>query len=348
MDNQFILNILISLIIGISISYYYLQQFNIKFIFYSFIIFSICFIIFHYLGPKDIESFHSSEEEHCDCPNNDESNGESSGEMNGESSGEMNGESSGEMNGESSGEMNGESSGEMNDESSGEMNDESLGEMNDESLGEMSDENYNQEELLNNQEEYIRQSIEEEEIEEEDNNDSLKKKLAKEKLMSSHHLFHKAISGNNNQFNPGLGVGISPVNIYINGTDVDVDKFKNRKGKYKKNMNKNNNLDSNDCSNNYYKEASRIYNNCDWIKDKKDWCNESYNYDKNCGSTNNLLPCSKVPVTNIPQTLNNLVNTKKTIEKGEPCPLEINKPWSNFKTGDDKEKNEIIPEGFNL
>ena len=214
MDKQLILNVLISLIIGISVSYYYLQQFNVKFIFYSFVIFLISFIILHSLGPKDIdvESFFNAEE----------MNGESLAEMNGESSVEMNGESSVEMNGESLSEMNGESSSEMNGESSSEMNGESSAEMNGESLAE---EEYNQEEILNNQEEYIRQSIEEEEIEEEDNNDSLKKKLAKGKMMSSHHLFHKAISGDNNQFNPGIGVGISPVNIYINGTEVD--KFKN-------------------------------------------------------------------------------------------------------------------------
>ena len=195
--------------------------------------------------------------------------------------------------------------------------------------------------MLNNQEEYIRQSIEEEEIEEEDNNDSLKKNLAKAKLLSNHGLFDKPLSGNNNQINPGIGVGISPVNIYINGTEVD--KFKNGKKKPKEKE-----PEPNNCSNNYFKQASRIYNNCDWIKDKKDWCNESYNYDKNCGLTSDLLPCSKVPVTNIPQTLNNLVNSKKTIENGEPCPLEINKPWSNFKTGDSKEKDEIVPDGFNL
>ena len=215
--------------------------------------------------------------------------------------------------------------------------------MNGEMNGEMTSEEYNQEEMLNNQEEYIKQSIEEEEVEEEDNNDSLKKKIAKGKIMSNHHLFNKAMSGDNNQFNPGIGIGVSPVNIYINGTEVD--KFKNGKDKKKP---KEKEPEQNNCSDNYFKKASRIYNNCDWIKDKKDWCNESYNYDKNCGKTNDLLPCSKVPVTNIPQTLNNLVNSKKTIENGEPCPLEINTPWSNYKTGDSKEKDEIIPDGFNL
>ncbi len=102
------------------------------------------------------------------------------------------------------------------------------------------------------------------------------------------------------------------------------------------------------CDDNYFKNASRIYNNCDWIKDKKEWCEGTYNYDNNCNMENNLLPCNKTEATRIPQTLNNLINSKKTIKNSEPCPLDVNKPWSIYKTGDDKEDNKIIPEGFNL
>ena len=212
---------------------------------------------------------------------------------------------------------------------------------------EMSEElNQEQEDILNQQEEYIRNVIDEEMIEEEDNNDIDKKKVAAKKLLSdSSNILSKTITGNNNQINPGIGVGISPVNIYINGTEVDVDKFKNHKGKKSEKREK----IREKIEDNYYKKPSRIYNNCDWAYDKDEWCDGTYNYDKNkCGSNNNLLPCETPKVNKIPQTLNNLINTKKNNNKSEPCPLDVNKPWSIYKTGDDKESNNIIPEGFNL
>lgn len=318
MENQLVLNILISLIIGVSISYYYLQKINTKFFTYSITIFSLSFVIFYCLGPKNtIESFHNDEE--CPPCNNHTNNEDNElGEDN-------------TTNEENYLSQNSEESSALNEESSV-LNEES---------DILNEEEYNQEELLNTQEEYIKNVIDEEEIEEEDNNDELKKKIAKKKMLESN-LFNKVISGNNNQFNPGIGVGISPVNIYINGDQVEVDKFKNNKEKSHKNKENN----SEKCDDNYFKKASRIYNNCDWIKDKKDWCDGTYNYDKNCNN-NNLLPTQKTEVTKIPQTLNNLVNTKKTDKNSEPCPLDTNKPWSIYKTGDDKE-NEIIPEGFNL
>ena len=320
MENQLILNILISLIIGVSISYFYLQKLNSKFALYSTIIFLSSFIILYCLGPQsNIESFHNSEEEHCDCPTDKVNNEENS-----------NLDEENKYLNEENYNMN-----EENMDLSEENN--NLNQENDEE----NDEEYDQEEILYNQEEYIRNSIEEEEIEEEDNNDELKKKIAKKNILENK-LFNKAISGNNNQFNPGIGVGISPVNIYINGNEVDVDKFKNNKEKSKKSDNKEK------CDDNYFKKATRIYNNCDWIKDKKEWCDGTYNYDNNCGENANLLPCNKTEVTKIPQSLNNLINSKKTTKNSEPCPLDTNKPWSIYKTGDDKENNEIIPEGFNL
>jgi len=330
MDNQILLNVLISLIIGISISYYYLRKFNYKFLFYSIVIFLFVFIILYYLGPKKntyIESF--SSEENCNCPDDEKNNNSNDGENN---DGENN--DSGNNDGENNDSENNDSENMNYDESEENILNE-----------ENTQEEFNQEELLNNQEEYIKQSIEEE-VEEEDNHDLLKK-IAKKKVLDNH-LLNKGLGmgGSNNQFNPGIGVGISPVNIYINGDETSVDKFKNKKIKKNNQPIQNNEINDGACSDNYFKQASRIYNNCDWAQDKKQWCNDTYNYDKNCGAMNDLLPCKKNPVTNIPQTLNNLVNTKKTIKNGEPCPLEINQPWSNYKTGDDKETNEIA--GFNL
>lgn len=317
MVNQLYLNILISLIIGFSISYYYLQKINLKFLFYSVILFLISYVILHCLGPKNtIESFHN--EENKDEENKDEEGIDIDNELNNE----------------------------MNDEL---FNEEDFQE---ENIQEM--EETNQIEEIENQEEFIRNAIEEEELEE-DINEELKneeeednsidnKKIVKNKLLQQN-LFNKAISGNNNQFNPGIGIGVSPVNIYINGEKVGVDKFKNNKEKSNKNHDDN---DLNKCEDNYYKKASRIHNNSDWVYDKKEWCDDTYNYDKKCGSDNNLLPCAQPEVNKIPQTLNNLINTKKNDKNSEPCPLDVNKPWSIYKTGDDKEKNEIIPEGFNL
>jgi hypothetical protein len=317
MENQLILNILISLIIGVSIAYFYLQKINSKFALYSTIIFLSSFIILYCLGPQsNMESFHNLDEENS---NFDEENSNSS---------EENANLSEENINLSEESMN------LSEESMN-LSEESM------NLSEENDEEFNQEEILYNQEEHIRNSIEEEEIEEEDNNDNLKKKIAKKNIVENK-LFNKTISGNNNQFNPGIGVGISPVNIYINGNEVDVDKFKNNKEKSKKSDNKEK------CDNNYFKKATRIYNNCDWVKDKKEWCDGTYNYDNNCGKNDNLLPCNKTEVTKIPQSLNNLINSKKTTKNSEPCPLDTNKPWSIYKTGDDKENNEIIPEGFNL
>ena len=320
MVNQLYLNILISLIIGFSISYYYLQKINLKFLFYSVILFLISYVILHCLGPKNtIESFNNEESIEIDN------------------------------------ELNDKLKNKINDEL---KNEEDFQEENNQEMEEV-----NQMEEIENQEEYIRNAIEEEELEEEtfkelkdkelkdeelkneeEDNSIDKEKIVKNKLLQQN-LFNKAISGNNNQFNPGIGIGVSPVNIYINGEKVGVDKFKNNKEKSNKNHDDN---DLNKCEDNYYKKASRIHNNSDWVYDKKEWCDDTYNYDKKCGSDNNLLPCAQPEVNKIPQTLNNLINTKKNDKNSEPCPLDVNKPWSIYKTGDDKEKNEIIPEGFNL
>ena len=216
----------------------------------------------------------------------------------------------------------------------------------DEEFMKMPSEEDNQEEELNQQEEHIRKSIEEEPEEE-------KEEKPKRKPLENNNFLRKIFSGNNNQINPGIGIGVSPVNIYINGDKTSVDKFgNNNKGK----TNPSNQPQNNDCSkcnnnDNYFKKASRIHNNSDWIYDKPQWCsndsnNEKYNYDKD----DYLLPNSetKKKINKIPQTLSESVNSKKPKNNSEPCPLDINKSWSNYKTGDDKESGEILPEGFNL
>ena len=305
MENQIYLNILISLILSTSISYFYLRKINVTFLIYVITIFLISFTIFYLLGPQNnhVESFNNIQEKFFD-DNQEELNTDE--------------------------ELLGNSSEEYNQEETYQEE-------------ERNQQESNQEEELNQQEEHIRKSIEEEEELEEEIEEKPERKS-----LENNNFLRKIFSGNHNQINPGIGIGVSPVNIYINGDKTSVDKFGNNKGK--------SNQPPNDCSkctnnDNYFKKASRIYNNSDWIYDKPQWCsndnnNEKYNYDKN----DYLLPNSEInrKVNKIPQTLNEAINSKKPKNKSEPCPLDVNKPWSNFKTGDDKESGEIIPDGFNL
>jgi len=43
-----------------------------------------------------------------------------------------------------------------------------------------------------------------------------------------------------------------------------------------------------------------------------------------------------------PQTLNNLMHEKKNNKNNKICPIDINQPWSNYKTGDNE------PMGYNI
>lgn len=227
----------------------------------------------------------------------------------------------------------------------------------DDQLNDQQDNNYNnniiEEEIdqldaLEEQDEYIKNSINNitEEIQEKENTNNEKMNIN---------------TGNNNQFNPNISSSTSPVNIYINGEKTKVDKFKSGNGEQSYDINPENpeNLKKK-CDTNYYKQASRIYNNCDWINNKCDWDNknDNYNYDKLKEYKNdNLISNIRPMVYKIPQTLNESLYTKKNSNNKEPCPIQINNPWSNYKTGDDttiedqineKMEEENIPEGFNI
>ena len=88
--------------------------------------------------------------------------------------------------------------------------------------------------------------------------------------------------------------------------------------------NKSKNL-GNNCDN------SRIYNNSDWIYGSSAWNNDPDYY----------IP-EKNRVKEIPQPLNELINTRKYKEDKNVCPLMINTPWSEYKSGDSE------PEPYNL
>ena len=67
------------------------------------------------------------------------------------------------------------------------------------------------------------------------------------------------------------------------------------------------------------------------------------NYNSN---NNNIYP--ETPTNLYPQTLNNLMHEKKTMKTNTTCPIEINQPWTNYKTGDDDSNEKIVPQGYNI
>ena len=154
------------------------------------------------------------------------------------------------------------------------------------------------------------------------------------------------------------------INIFINNSpqkqgvmrniDEDNDNMNDVDIKKKITKKKVKNTEDDKCSSNYFKNASRIYNNASWFNALNDYQHESYNYDKlsPCNNGNNsenyLLPCIQPEANKIPQTLNNLIFNQKKNKQNEVCPIEVNQPWSNYKTGDDNQKDKILPEGYNI
>ena len=211
-------------------------------------------------------------------------------------------------------------------------------------------------EQMEEQEEHIRQAQEMEELqeemkhqmeEEEEMRDQIRKKTKEKGVLDK---IMENINNIKTGINSGIGLGISPVNINLscggNGSPHGGNKLPPSKPNTPKKCTSEN--------------SSRIYNNADWIYNNPYWTNqdESYNYNnneenqklepcsKNPNSDDYLLPCIQPEANKIPQTLNNLINSKKP-KQGEVCPMEVNMPWSNYKTGDDKESNNIL-EGYNF
>ena len=337
MINQNYSNILFSCLIGFIISYYYIKQIDHVFLFNFILISLILFIILHYLGPKNIEFFENGEEE--------EEMSQSEEEMSDIDKLRAQCSDLDKMDEENT----------IQDSETLMQNEEEYIRTEEEQLLKTEEEKSSMDEELSSQEEYIRNSIEEDLTEEELRVEEEKKETPQSKisdLLSDSAGALKDLAGTqgNTQINPGIGVGISPVNIYING-EKGLSVNGNNGGK--DNSKKDNNTNES-CSSNYYKNASRIYNNSDWVNATNSYQHEKYNYDKmspcsgNNNSDNYLLPCIQPEANKIPQTLNNLMNTKKAQNNGEACPIEINQPWANYKTGDDNETNTLLPEGFNL
>ena len=117
----------------------------------------------------------------------------------------------------------------------------------------------------------------------------------------------------------------SPVNINIyNG---EVEKPDNKKDD---NCKKSKNLGD-------YK--SRVYNNSDWIYGNNAWTDTPDFY---IPTPNDLLPTYNNNVQNISQKQNEVLLKKKFSESKMVCPMMVNTPWSEYKSGDKE------PTGFNL
>lgn len=117
----------------------------------------------------------------------------------------------------------------------------------------------------------------------------------------------------------------SPVNINIyNG---EVEKQDNKKDD---NCKKSKNLGD-------YK--SRVYNNSDWIYGNNAWTDTPDFY---IPTPNDLLPTYNNNVQNISQKQNEVLLKKKFSESKMVCPMMVNTPWSEYKSGDKE------PTGFNL
>ncbi len=141
--------------------------------------------------------------------------------------------------------------------------------------------------------------------------------------------------------------GNTPINININynGENIINDNDNNKLLRTKqnnKNDNKNQNK-KNDCatSRNLGDYSSRVYNNSDWIYGTQAWTDSPDYYIPH--EDNYLLPLNYTNrVDTVSQKQNELTLKKKYSKKDPPCPLMINTPWSEYKSGDKE------PTGFNL
>ena len=147
--------------------------------------------------------------------------------------------------------------------------------------------------------------------------------------------------------------GNTPINININynGENIINDNDNNNLVKTKRNnQNRNNNGNNNNRNNkknncatsrNLGDYSSRVHNNSDWIYGTQAWTDSPDYYIPH--EDNYLLPLNYTNrVDTVSQKQNELSLKKKYSKKDPPCPLMINTPWSEYKSGDKE------PTGFNL
>jgi hypothetical protein len=126
------------------------------------------------------------------------------------------------------------------------------------------------------------------------------------------------------------GSSCSPVNINIS--------YNGENGVPKVENNKSCNTSNNNSKNlGIYK--SRVYNNSDWIYGNNAWSNSPDFY---IPTPNDLLPPFKNNIKNISQKENEVLLKKKYSDDKIVCPMMVNTPWSEYKSGDKE------PSGYNL
>ena len=136
----------------------------------------------------------------------------------------------------------------------------------------------------------------------------------------------------------------SPLNINISyNSQNSINELDNNDKKNDKDCKASNNNDNKNNSKNLgsYCDNSRVYNNSDWVYGSNAWTNDPDYYIPNKES-NNKYDKDNNCVKEVPQPLNELINTRKYKENKNVCPLMINTPWTEYKTGDSE------PEPYNL
>jgi hypothetical protein len=129
-----------------------------------------------------------------------------------------------------------------------------------------------------------------------------------------------------------VGNGNIPININISyNAQNSTNSNNNNKMSQNENIPSNNNPFNKNLGN--IGGVSRVYNNSDWIYGTNAWTNSPDYYipDKNCNNCDNC-----------PKPLNEIETARKYKENNDVCPLMVNTPWSDFKSGDD------IPEPYNV
>ena len=138
---------------------------------------------------------------------------------------------------------------------------------------------------------------------------------------------------------------ISPLNINISyNSQNSINELDNKDYKpYKPYKDNTDNTDNKNKSKNLgsYCDNSRVYNNSDWIYGSNAWTNDPDYYIPNKGCSNKYEKDNNC-ITEVSQPLNELINTRKYKENKNVCPLMINTPWTEYKTGDSE------PEPYNL
>jgi hypothetical protein len=322
--------IIFSILFGFIISYYYNREFNIKFILLLVIISLIFYILFYYLGNiKSKENYNNY------YNNNFINNKFINGSLN--NIPEEYNQEEGEILSNIKNLLE-EESNTTEQESNTTEQESNTTEQESKKLYEIRD-NLLEEEVLNKVHNLIQKKINEETIEEEIKTNPQTASSTTPTSQTQPDI-NKFVM---NPLIPNNTSGYSPLNINISynaqNSVNELDNNEKNIGDEKNNCNKNNNIRKELKENIKSKNLGdfnneRIHTNSDWIYGSHAWTNEPDYYIPNKDIRKSF--------NEIPQPLNELINSKKYKGKTEVCPLMINTPWTEYKSGDSE------PEPYNL